>query len=668
MATKYGGYMGKVCLLDLTTQQVCEYPWTDEDRELFIGGKIMAAKILNDNFTGDEKAFSEENLIVITTGPMTGTGAPSSGRFNLSTLSPQTGFITSSNCGGSFGYFLKKAGMDALIIKGKCDRHTWIEIDNDRFTFHDADEDGVWGLNCTPSQERLEELLVGSWGAKRAFGQMVIGPAGENLVLYSGVISGERAAGRTGVGAVLGWKNVKAITVTGNHEFNIKNPEKVLAWNQKWFRYLREHPLTGNQLPRLGTAGLVSQMQMRKMLSTKNYNFGEYDDFEMVNGETLAEERNIVNKGCLTCPIKCARTVKVGEENVKGPELETLGLLGGGILNNNLDLILKWNNELDELGMDTISCSSTIAYAMEANEKGLWDNGLEFGKTDNISQLFDDIAHRRGIGDELADGSKRLSRKYGGEEFAIQSKGLELAAYEPRRAVGQGLGYAVSNRGGCHLNGGYLVIVEGLGLFTNPQTYHAKADFTMLFQDLMEMIAATGQCLFTSYAFFPGFLITRPNGAVAKIVNFAIPFIGGVLRLINKCPTALALHLPVFHHTKGFYLATGMKMNFGKYIRCGERGYTLDRYVSTRFGVSSKDDSLPKRLTDTPQDPADPKTKVPLEKLKKVYYNARGWSKDGLPTEKTLKKLKILGKSEQMKAPKPKQGAAPRMEVETVNG
>lgn len=642
MATRFGGYMGRVVLVDLTSQTVAEYPWTDEDREKYIGGKIMAAKVLSDHLTGQEQPFSEENWIVVSTGPLTGTGAPSSGRFDLSCISPQTGILTSSNCGGSFGYHLKKAGIDALILKGRCEKHTWLEIDNGRFTFHDADEDGLWGLKVTEGQEKLEALLVKQWGARRAFGQLMIGPGGENLVLYSAVLSGERAAGRTGVGAVFGWKNLKAIAATGTHEIRVAHPEKNEKWNQKWFQYLRKHPLTGNQLPRMGTAGLVSAMQMRGMLATKNYSAGRYDQFELVNGETLAEEQNIVNKGCLTCPIKCARTVDVKGREVKGPELETLVLLGGGICNDNLGDILRWNNELDELGLDTISCASTIAYAMEANEKGLWDNGLKFGETAGLSQLFEDIAHRRGIGNELAEGSRRLSKKYGGAEFAIQSKGLELAAYEPRRAVGQGLGYAVSNRGGCHLNGGYLVILEGLGLFTNPQTPHAKADFTMLFQDLMEMISATGQCLFTSYGFFPGFLITRPNGVVTKIVNGAIPFIGWALRFMNKCPQALALHLPVFQQTKAMIYAVGMKMNFGKYIRCGERGYTLDRWVSTRFGIRAKDDSLPKRLTDVAQDPKDPRTKVPLEKMKKTYYRARGWDQDGVPTERTLKKLGIL--------------------------
>ena len=315
--------------------------------------------------------------------------------------------------------------------------------------------------------------------------------------------------------------------------------------------------------------------------------------------------------------------------------------MGGGILNSSLEDILKWNYELDELGMDTISAASTLAWAMEANEKGLWKNGLEFGKTENISEIFRKTAHREGIGDELAEGSSRLAKKYGGKEFAINSKGMELAAYEPRRAVGMGLGYAVANRGGCHLNGGYLVIVEGLGLFTDPQTPKAKADFTMLFQDLMETISATGQCLFTSYAFFPGFLITKPNGVIATIANKAIPHIGGILRFINRCAPGLAIHLPVFHHTKAVKYAIGMPMTFGKYIAIGERGYTMERALNTRFGISSKDDTLPARLTDVPQDPEDPTTKVPLERMKKTYYRARRWDENGIPKESTLKKLKI---------------------------
>ena len=634
METKYAGYMGKVMLVDLSTETVSEYPWTDEQRELYLGGKIMAARILCDHLTGRETAFSEENWVVISTGPLTGTGAPSSARFNISGLSPQTGILASSNCGGSFGLHLKKAGYDALILKGKCSGRKWLEINEDRFTFHDAAD--LWGMKTGECQEKLSELT-----GKKKFGRLCIGPAGEHLVKYASIVSEERSAGRTGLGAVLGWKGLKAITATGTKTVPVHDKEKCTAWCKKWFVYLQSHPLTGSQLPKMGTAGLVSSMQLRGLLSTKNYSAGQYEHFEEVSGERLAEEFNITNKGCLTCPIRCARTVQVHGKAVKGPELETLGLLGGNIENNDLQKILDWNAQLDELGMDTISTANTIAWAMEANEKGLWDNGLRFGNAAELSALFEDIAHRRGLGDELAEGSKRLSDKYGGREFAMHSKGLELAAYEPRRAVGQGLGYAVSNRGGCHLNGGYLVILEGLGLNVDAQTPKAKADFTMLFQDLMETISASGQCLFTSYAFFPGFLLTNPNGILTQTINKAAPHVGGAVRLLNKCPRIAALHLPVFHHTKMIRLATGMYMDFGKYIQIGERGYTMERYINCKFGISSANDKLPKRLTHVPQDPKNPRTKVPLEAMKKTYYAARGWDKNGIPTEATLRRLKI---------------------------
>ncbi len=633
--------MDKVAKFDLSTGKLEDYPWSDKDKELYLGGKMMAAKILYDNLTGKEEAFSEENMIVISTGPLTGTGAPSSCRFNISAISPQTGIIASSNCGGTFGYYLKKAGYDALILTGKCSSHSWLEIYNDSFVLHDADYDGVWGQRVTESQQTMHDLVDRNNGCRMKAGIITIGPAGENLVRYAGIFSGERAAGRAGLGAVFGWKNLKGIAVSGNHQTPIHNPKKNTAWNKKWVKTLREHPITGTQLPKMGTAGLISGMQATNTLATRNFAQGTNPDFEKVCGELIAEEYNVVNKGCLSCPIKCARTVTVNGKHVKGPELETLGLLGGGILNNNIENVFKWNNELDELGMDTISAASTLAFAMEANEKGLWNNGLNFGETDNISAIWEDIAFRRGIGDELAEGSKRLSEKYGGKEFAIHSKGLELAAYEPRRSVGQGLGYAVGNRGGCHLDGGYLVFLECLGLHVDSQTPKAKAELTMFMQSLFELVGSGGQCVFTGYAMFPHFIFTDPNGKLTQTVNKLIPSLAPAIGMINKHPELLFFPLSIFHYDRAYKYAIGMKMTLGKLLRCGERGYTLERYVDTLFGVSDKDDSLPARLTDVPQDPSDESTKVPLDKMKKAYYAVRGWSKEGVPTESTLKRLGI---------------------------
>ena len=637
--TNYAGYMGRVLEIDLSCRREREYPWTDRDRELYIGGKAMASKIMYDNFTGGEDPFSPENIIVIATGPVTGTFAPSSNRFDISTLSPLTGITTSSNCGGDFGFYLKKAGIDALVIRGQSPAPVWVEIDNGKVLYHDAAT--LWGLKTGETQESLKKELTALHGPKGSYGMVSIGPAGENRVLYAAVTSGERAAGRGGTGAVFGSKNLKAIVASGSHEIKLHDREKAMEHHKKWTAALKAHPLTGSQLPRLGTAGLVSTMQMRGQLATRNFSAGRFDGFEKVSGEALAEEENITNSGCLSCPIRCSRTVEVGGQKVKGPELETLGLFGPNLLNDNLKLLCRWNRELDELGMDSISCAGTIAWAMEANEKGLWDNGLEFGKVEGISRLLDDIAHRRGIGDELAQGSKRLSEKYGGKDFAIQSKGMELSAYEPRRAVGQGLGYAVSNRGGCHLNGGYLVVLEGLGLSVDQQTPRAKADFCMLMQDLMESISVCGHCLFTSYAVFPGFLISKPNSPMTRFVNSVIPHIGWAIRLLNKCPGIACMNLPLIPYTYELRHAVGMKMNIGKFLRIGERSYNVERAVNARFGVSAEKDKLPKRLTNVLQDPNDPSSKVPLEQMKRIYYKTRGWGENGLPDEKKLRKLGI---------------------------
>ncbi len=635
MSTSLGGYMGKVLRLDLTTREVSEYPWSDEDRKLYLGGKIMAARILYDKIKTKIDPLSSDNVMVISTGPLTGTGAPSSGRFNISTVSPLTGLITSSNCGGNFGLFLKKAGYDALILEGKSEEQIWIEIAEDNITFHSAGE--LWGKTTGETQEHL--------GGKT--GKLVIGPAGENLVLYASIFSEERAAGRAGVGAVMGSKNLKAITATGTKSVEVSNRERVKAVNKQWVAQLKRHPFTGVQLPKLGTAGLLSSMHARRMLATRNYKYGQFKDFENVSGEVLAEKHLVKNVGCVSCTMQCARQVRVDGKLVKGPEVETLGILGPNLENGNLELILKWNYLLDELGMDTITCGSTIAFAMELNEKGLWDNGLEFGKVDSLSEVFENIAHRRGIGNILADGSKRVSERFGGKEFAIHSKGLELAAYEPRAAVGQGLGYAVSNRGGCHLNGGYFVVMEGLGLSMDPYTTKSKGALVMMFQDIMEAVSAGGSCLFTTYSMIPAALALKPNSRLTRLANKLMKYSGGIINIVNKFPGLLSVNVPaLFPHTLAIDAVTGMKMNMGKFKKIGERGYNLERLFNVRIGLTAKDDDLPKRLKEEEQVPGNKLTVVPIEKLKQKYYKARGWSKDGRPT---ASKLAALGLSRDAK-------------------
>ncbi len=625
--TKYGSYTGKVIKVDLTEKKWEEYPINDVDRKLFLGGKGLANRILYDFIQRPIDPLGPENVLVVTTCPLNASGCPSTSRFNVSAVSPLTGIITSSNSGGGFGISLKRAGYDALIIVGKSDALTVLEITQDGVNFKDGEH--LRGKMTGETQE-----LIGGRS-----GKLVIGPAGENLVSYACAISDERASGRGGIGAVMGSKNLKAITAYGVLAPQFANKDKLNKIKKAWTQKLRSHPLTGEQLPRLGTAALITPMQQSKILATKNFSRGTFDDFRDVSGEVLAEKYLIKNRGCPTCPIQCTRVVEVEGKAVKGPELETLGLLGPNILNNNLEQIIKWNYELDELGMDTISTAGSVAFAMELNEKGMWDNGLEFGKVDNLSEMFYKIAHKDGeIASLLAKGSKRLANKFGGKEFAMNVKGMEIAAYEPRGAVGQGLGYSVGNRGGCHLNAGYLVVIEGLGLTIDPLTTRGKAQLTIMFQNLMEAVSAGGSCLFTTYAVFPGMLYKKPNSPVTRIVNKVLPYLGGVLKIANKYPSLLAVNIAaLIPHTVAIQAATGIKMSVGNLMMIGARSYNLERLINARLGVDKSWDALPSRLTDEPQQAGDDRTRVPQQQLLKQYYKGRGWDEQGQIKSSTLK-------------------------------
>lgn len=665
MPSQLGGYMGRMLRIDLTTREVTEYPITDEQRRLYLGGKVLAARILADLITGPLDPFGPENVIVVTTGPLTGTGAPMASRFNVSTISPLTGLLTSSNCGGSFGLHLKKAGCDGVVITGRAEGPVWLEITEDGVRFHDASP--LWGMTTGATQAALPPRT----------GKLVIGPAGENRVRYAGLVSDDRMAARGGVGAVFGAKNLKAVVAHGRRVVPVARPERFRDLQKDWVQELRSHPITGRQLPRLGTAGLLSGMQAHRMLATRNFSRGRFDQFDAVSGETLAEEHLVRNGGCTGCPVHCGREVILPEKagngapeagdaaatgwgpevtpaaangrasgggrkgrRVKGPELETIVLLGPNLENADLAEIIRLNHQLDELGMDSISTGGTIAFAMELNEKGLWENGLRFGRVENLSQLLDDIAHRRGIGDLLAEGSRRLAERFGGKGFAMQVKGMELPAYEPRAAVGQGLGYAVSNRGGCHLNAGYLAVLEGLGLEMDPYTPRAKAALTILMQDLMEAISAAGNCLFSSYDVFPAALLNRPNGWLTRAVNRLLPWAGGPVALLLRLRW-MPVHLPGLPLTRALEAVTGMKMDLGRLKLIGERGYNLERLVNTRLGMTAADDDLPERLKAVEQVPGDPRTKVPLEPMKRQYYRLRGWTDAGVPTPGLLRRLGI---------------------------
>ncbi|MCL2820434.1 MAG: aldehyde ferredoxin oxidoreductase family protein [Oscillospiraceae bacterium] len=608
-----------------------------DDLAAYVGGKGLAAKIFYDysvmikkNAVNNEnskiEAFSEENPIIITTSPFNKSGVPSSSRFNISTISPLTGLLMSSNCGGDFGLKLKESGYDGLLILGKAQGKTYIKIDSDGIKLTDAGD--LWGKATGEAME-----LLGSGG------KLVIGAAGENLVSYACVVNRERVAGRGGAGAVFGFKNLKAIVADGSaNPISIANSEKLKNFSKKWVSILKKHPLTGKQLPELGTAALVRQMQERNLLATKNFQGGTFDNYDNVSGETLRDKYLIKNKGCITCPIQCGRVVSYEGKEVKGPELETIGLLGPNLLHDNLERIIAVNYLCDEYGLDTMSFGGSVGFAMELSEKGLWDNGLQFGACEKLEELVKMTATREGIGADLANGVKAMSEKYGGKEFAVHSKGLELAAYDPHSAQGMGLGYATANRGGCHLNGGYMVVLEGLGLKVKGATTRGKPAFTIFFQDLMEAASALGSCLFTTYAVFPAPAITKPKNQIVRAVNSLIPSFGGIVSFLHKHPGLLDFNLPAMVPYPYVYMQiTGNKMNLGKFVRTGERIYNLERIININQGLSG--DSLPKRLTDDPQ--KEQKSTVQLKPMLKKYYKIRRWDENGIPTKKLLKKLGI---------------------------
>lgn len=441
----------------------------------------------------------------------------------------------------------------------------------------------------------------------------------------------------------MGSKNLKALVAYGSKATEAENPEKFDAYIQKWVAFLKDHPMTGKALGLYGSAGLVSTANASGVLPTRNFNKGRWEKANAISGETLADTLLVRNSGCISCPIRCERRVKVKDKEVKGPEFETLGLFGPNIENSDLQLINDINYEADILGMDTISLAGTMAFAMELYEKGLADFGLRFGKTDNLIEVIRKIARREKPYDELADGSMRLSQKYGGSDYAIHAKGLELASYEPRKSVGMGLGYATANRGGCHLNGGYLALMESIGVMSTGQTNsEGKPELTVFLQNAMEAASAAGFCLFTLQTMVPAILFKlgpgHPvTGAAGKAMIASRPVLGNIWPLLPKAlPVNSMFLLP---HAKAVELATGIPMTTGQFLEIGERGYNMERLFNLREGLTREKDTLPKRLTDELQDPDDPKSRVDIETMLPIYYKVRGWDENGVPTEKTMKRL-----------------------------
>ena len=601
-----------------------------------MGNKGLGARLLYEMQEPGVDPLSPRNHLIVTTAPMTGTGAPSTNRFNVTTRSPLTGAIVCSNSGGDFGVHLKRAGYDALIVKGKAKSPVWLRIGEDEVSVEDAGE--LWGLDTEKTREKLPPKT----------GKLVIGPAGENLVKYACIVSQERVAGRAGVGTVMGSKNLKAVVAGGNMKPRPAHEEEYKKACKAWREVLKNHPTTGGELPSYGTAMFINRCNAANAIPTRNFSMGTFPYADEVSGETLAETRLEKNYACYGCVIACGRRVKVGGKSVKGPEYETLALLGPNLENRDLEAIIEWNYQADLLGLDTISMANTLGFVMELAEKGLIPSDLRFGKTAGISQAIEDIAYRRGLGEDMAEGVRYLAGKYGGEDFAIHSKGLELPGYEPRGAVGHGLGYAVANRGGCHLSGGYVVYVEANGpILVDPVTTTGKAGLVILLQTLLESISTLGCCNFTVFTMLLPKLLewNARYTPVAKSLSMSFQYSGDLLgwALSTLPPWLLPFKPPfiMFPQVKSHSLCTGSDMTMGKFLQLGQRSYNIERLFNVREGFGSSEDTLPKRLTEELQRAEEPRSRVPLDKLLPRYYRLRGWDAGGRPKKKLLDRLSI---------------------------
>ncbi|HPF44077.1 MAG TPA: aldehyde ferredoxin oxidoreductase family protein [Syntrophomonadaceae bacterium] len=616
--------------IDLTTEAIRTYSISEADYDMFISGKALAAKILYDELPPFTPPLSPENIIVINTGILTGSGAPSSSRFNISTKSPLTGAIASSNCGGIFGTRLRRAGYDGLVIRGKASRPVYIEIIDGKVQIKDAAD--IWGLNSEESQARFD----------KKYGKLVIGPAGENGVLYACAVSGERVAGRCGTGAVMGSKNLKALVAQGNIPIPIADETAWKDYIGRWMKFLKEHPSTGQDMPGLGTAGFVNKANRSRVLPVHNFSEVGSPLANQISGETLAADYLEKNSGCLSCPIRCERRVKLNGKDIKGPEYETIGLFGSNIGNFDLQSIINWNYQADLLGMDTISLAGTLAFAMELQQKGIKDFGIRFDSPEGIREAIDDIACRRGVCAELADGSARLAQKYGEKSCAIQVKGLELASYDPRHTVGLGLGYATANRGACHLGGGFLTFLEVLSPVTfDGLTTRGKAALTVFFQNAMEAISLGGSCLFTSFTVMPAFLFgRREDDLLGKVAGRLIFLSNPVIKFLAKHPSLLHFKsFALFPHVGAWEIVTGRKISTGDFIRAGERAFVIERMFNMREGFSSNDDVLPDRLMEELTPDQDVKLKDKLAVMLAEYYRIRRYDRQGKPGGQLLKEL-----------------------------
>ena len=578
------GWTGKMLRVDLCARSTNIIDIDDEILHLYLGGRGLGAYLVATEVPPGSDPLGPENILAFCTGAMTGVRVPTGGRSSMSTVSPLTGTIFDANTGSTFGVRLKWTGFDALVVTGVSDTPVWLQITTEGAAIHPADD--LWGLEIPDTVARLKV---------RDTGVMGIGPAGENQVLFASIADEKgRSFGRGGVGAVMGSKNLKAIVATGKTLPGIAEKDIYDFVNYEAGKMVTASPRTSQGLPEFGTSVLVNLMNWYGVLPSHNFQLGEFPTADKISGERLRDEFLTKRGACWSCPIGCKRVTQTGKEKGEGPEYETIYALGSSLGIDDFEIVIEANYLCNRLGMDTISCGATIDCAMELSQRGALDTELAFGRADLLLKTLEDVAYRRGLGHEIAEGSRRLSTRYGMPETAMQVKGLEFPAYDPRGMQGQGLLYATSNRGACHLRGNML----GPELLGAPKMLdrHApsgKAGILIVMQHTNAVIDSIGMC---------------------KFVNFAIGD-----DFFARLMTSITGHA---YEVQDLQLA-------------GERIWNLERLYNLRVGFTQADDTLPPRFLYEPlKEGGSAGHVVHLEEMLVEYYRFRGWTPEGIPTSK----------------------------------
>ena len=610
------GWTGKRAVIDLTNRSVVVEDIDESVLKQYLGGRGLNVKVLYDMTSAKTRPFDPDNPLIIGTGPVTGTLIPTNCRYNITSKSPLTGILGDGNPAGFWAAELKYAGFDQLVVVGKSTDPIYLWVNNGKVEIRDARHlwgRDIWDTDKTLKAELGERVQVAS-----------IGQAGENKVRYACVINNlKRAAGRTGMGAVMGDKKIKAIAVRGTQPVTLAHPvehKKVLDEMLDWIYKAPGYP----HRSKLGTTIIVDLYIERGILPVRNAQESVWDEASKFTSHEIAKHTKNL-KGCFSCPIHCSRYTTVEEGEFagtcgEGPEFETIVALGVRCGNANLDSVLKANQLLNQYGLDSISTGGVISFIMECYQRGLVtksqldDLDISWGNYKTILELIRKIAFREGCGDWLAEGVKRLSEDIpGSEEFAMHVKGLEPAEQEPRGLKAWGLGWAVSSRGADHLRA-----------FPLAETTWTKEDAIKAFGT--EKVADR-----FSYEGKPD--LVKWSEEVSAVTDS-----------MEMCKfSQMALVLPMEMTARALWSVTGWEVSAQELLQIGERIVNLERLFIVREGMGRADDKLPPRYSTPIKEGASKGETFEIEDMLDKYYQLRGWDiKSGHPTREKLKSLGLL--------------------------